>query len=161
MMNKKETMKLANQVKRILESEERSYMTKEHKEEVYNNVMNETMSMMKRKPQMSAAQPVVIDRRSVDRAEFEYYYKKWYEETCVFSSLNSIFGNEYFQKIIKMGKRAVPFIYEKLKNRKIDFVAHAVPEIYQDQIVEDPKKFIGLEKFCELCIKKIEKEGDI
>lgn len=156
-MNKKETLKkLSVQVKKMLENEERSYMTREYKEEVYMNVMNEAMTMMKRKPEKS----VIVSQREVDRAEFEYYYNRWKTETIICSNMNIVFDNNNLRMIEKMGLRAVPFIYEKLKDG-YDFVAHALPVIYGESLLENSCRFVGQEKYRQMCIKKIEDEGDV
>jgi hypothetical protein len=46
--------------------------------------------------------------------EFESYYQKWDEETRYLSS-SKMFENEYYKKIISLGKDVVPAIISKLK----------------------------------------------
>lgn len=156
-MNKKKTVELASQVKNILESEERSYMSKRHKEQIYMNVMNEATSMMKRKPE--ATQSIVINQRVIDRAEFDYYYDNWQQETSIHSNLSIVFSNDYFKRIVAMGKRAVPFIYEKIRE-DVNFVVNALPEIYSKNVT-DKKGYIDFDEYCALWCKKIEEEEDV
>ena len=109
--------------------------------------------MMKYKP---VKHPVVVQKsqQELDREEFERHYNAWRYETIIHSSTRKIFGNQHFHSIMKMGKRAVPFIYEIIKKQE-DFVVHALPEIYQCNISE-PGKFIGITKICELWTQKLE-----
>ena len=154
-MLNKEINNLAIQVKAILESEERSYIDKNQKIDIYNHIMNEATSMMRQKPKNK----VIIDQRKIDRAEFNYYYNKWRENTLIFSDLNVVYKDPNYKKIEQMGRRALPFIYEKLK---IDYnlIIHAVPVIYNQNISEG-NGFISQDKYLKLCLEKIEKEGDV
>ena len=83
-MLNKEINNLAIQVKAILESEERSYIDKNQKIDIYNHIMNEATSMMRQKPKNK----VIIDQRKIDRAEFNYYYNNECSE-----SLAQVFAN--------------------------------------------------------------------
>jgi len=46
-------------------------------------------------------------------AQFETYYKQWKAETAFESNGRKIIENTYYQKMINMGKAAIPLILEK------------------------------------------------
>ena len=110
--------------------------------------------MMKRKPE--ATQSIVINQRVIDCAEFDYYYDNWQQETSIHSNLSIVFSNDYFKRIVAMGKRAVPFIYEKIRE-DVNFVVNALPEIYSKNVT-DKKGYIDFDEYCALWCKKIEED---
>ena len=58
-----------------------------------------------------------------DKKLFNDLLNSWEEETGVISSTTVIINNQYYQKIIQMGKKAIPFIIEELKeNRNPDLM---------------------------------------
>ena len=63
-----------------------------------------------------------------DRLEFYRHYQKWDDETFFKSSLNEIFSHPDYKAIVKMGKRAVPFIVEVLE-RQPDYIVQALADI--------------------------------
>ena len=114
--------------------------------------------MMKYKP---VNQPVVVQKSQYeqDQDEFERHYNAWRYETIIHSDTDKIFENQHFHSIMKMGKRAVPFIYEILKKQD-DFVVCALAEIYQCNIVK-PGVFLGIKRLCEMWKQKLEREGEV
>jgi hypothetical protein len=54
-------------------------------------------------------------RFATPEAEFQYYAARWKEETGADSSLTSITENVNYLKIIKMGRKALPFIFKELQ----------------------------------------------
>ena len=101
-------------------------------------------------------------QREKDRAEFFENYNNWKDETSILSSIQAKQNNEHFQNIIKMNRRAVPFIYEIIK-KDVDWIVDALVYIYNEDILlrEDGKRFIKFEKYCDEWCKKIEEKGDI
>jgi hypothetical protein len=57
---------------------------------------------------------VTIREISNTEIEFNNYYRKWREETA-FQSTSEMFQNGNYQNIIKLGKRVIPYIIDKLK----------------------------------------------
>jgi hypothetical protein len=54
-------------------------------------------------------------QKSTTKYTFQKYYKKWQNETRFLSSISAKIKNNYCQKIIKMGLKALPFIIEQLR----------------------------------------------
>ena len=95
-----------------------------------------------------------------NRIEFDSYYYKWQYETCILSDINKIFENQNFKSIVNMGKRAVPFIYEKIKEEP-SFIVCALSEIYGYSLAKQLgyKSYLGPSKLCELWIEKLNEDG--
>jgi len=83
-----------------------------------------------------------------------------YESFKTVNALSSVSNvdNVFFREIVKMGRRAVPFIYEEMKKGPTDLV-YALDEIFGHPIKYNG--FMPLKQSCELWIsilKKIEKD---
>lgn len=83
-----------------------------------------------------------------------------YESFKTANALSSVSNvdNVYFREIVKMGRRAVPFIYEEMKKGPTDLV-YALDEIFGHPIKYNG--FMPLKQSCELWIsilKKTEKD---
>jgi hypothetical protein len=50
-------------------------------------------------------------------AEFKNYADKWWKETRILSSIQGKIFNQYYQRIIGMGKPVLPFIFADLERR--------------------------------------------
>lgn len=67
--------------------------------------------------------------------EFEYHYKNWILETGPLSNTYAIAGNEHFCEIVKMGKKVVPFIVEKMKTDR-SLIYLALEQIFHERLVK-------------------------
>ena len=101
----------------------------------------------------------VENQRATDKKIFDKYYDAWYENTSLYSSQKKIFEDENFLAIVNMGKRAVPFIYEKIKNG-FNLIVRALGPIYGENKIKI-NSYIGQKRTCELWCEIIEKEGDV
>ena len=119
--------------------------------------LEESTDMMRLRP--SVRQKLL--QREQDRKLFDEYYSQWKAETMVLSDPDAKFDNPHFRSIVKMGRRAVPFIYEIIRNR-IDWISHALEFIYNEGVTTGgTKKIISFEKYCALWCKKIEEKEDM
>lgn len=71
------------------------------------------------------------------------------------SASNNV-DNIYFQQIVKMGKEAVPYIYEELKKGPTDLV-YALDEIFGRPIKYNG--FVPLEQSCKIWLSILSKTG--
>lgn len=71
-----------------------------------------------------------------DLVEFEDNYLKWTLNTFVQSNSYFYINNKYFQNIVDMGQRAVPFIYDKITNNPLcsPFLLTMLDKIFPDVI---------------------------
>lgn len=86
---------------------------------------------------------------------FKSNLDSWNAVNSLYASSN--IDNVYFKQIVKMGKDAVPYIYEELKKGPTDLV-YALDEIFGRPIKYNG--FVPLKKSCEIwlsILKKIEK----
>lgn len=74
---------------------------------------------------------------------FSQNYKYWNEQVSCLSVNN--FDNSYFERIVEMGKDAVPFILEEMKKGPTPLV-HALDRIFPNTI--EYNGFISLEEAC-------------
>lgn len=84
----------------------------------------------------------------------EIFYQNlraWENETYLLSV--HAFNSVYFQNIIKMGKDAVPFLYEEIKKSPTHLV-HALDLIFPD--VVDYKGFVSLQQACDKWVSILE-----
>ena len=112
-----------------------------------------TMSAMSSAPGQPASDLDMSE--SMDLSIFNSNYESFKAENTL-SSVNNV-NNIYFKEIVKMGRRAVPFIYEELKKGPTDLV-YALDAIFGNPIKYDG--FVSLKQSCELWIsilRKIEK----
>ena len=68
------------------------------------------------------------------RAEFNEYYSKWRDETMFLST--GLLNNQWYKKIIEMGKDATPYIKEIL-DKEDNWIVAALDEIYPNIITYD------------------------
>lgn len=112
-----------------------------------------TMSAMSSAPGQPASD---LDmNESMDLSIFNSNYESFKAENTL-SSVNNV-NNIYLKEIVKMGRRAVPFIYEELKKGPTDLV-YALDAIFDNPIKYDG--FVSLKQSCELwlsILQKIEK----
>mgnify|MGYP000261965547 CR=1 FL=1 len=64
-------------------------------------------------PQVDAIRTLESIHHQLEVAQFEEHYKQWKAETVFESNGRKILENTHYQKIINMGKVAVPLILEK------------------------------------------------
>ena len=83
---------------------------------------------------------------------FEDYYQKWERKTRIYSFSNQIIEEENFKKIIAMGKKATPFIIEKL-NEEPSPLVWALNLIYNKKISNNPNTTI--EQACKLWVESL------
>ena len=86
---------------------------------------------------------------------FKSNFESWNAVNSLHASSN--IDNVYFKQIVKMGKEAVPFIYEELKKGPTDLV-YALDEIFGRPIKYNG--FVPLKKSCEIwlsILQRIEK----
>ena len=86
------------------------------------------------------------------RSHFEEYLMQWKKNTMFYSFSNQIIQDPYFQKILAMGKKAVPFIVAEIKNEPSTLV-WALNIIYDTKISNIPETTI--EEACRLWVKKL------
>lgn len=94
-----------------------------------------------------------VSQNEQDRDEFKKYRLKWISNTVLYSNPNIIFEDENFKNIINMGERAVPFIYEILKERS-SYAVHALQYIYGYSL--NGGKYTSLDDLCEMWRKELE-----
>lgn len=147
-------------------------MTEEEKKELYETIMqdvakivkqrieeidaddalNEATSMMKMKSQKAT-------QHDLDRMMFDEYYNKLWEETIILSDPDAITKNDNYKKLVQMGHRIVPFIYERITNDTLvdkDISIALLPEIYGERFYADTQS-----DYRKLWAKKIKESGDI
>ena len=140
------TEELAVDVKRKVNKQ---ILNESAKKSVYKKIMEYKMPSLKntlKKPEVS--------EEEIDREEFELYRLNWISNTVLSSNPNIIFEDENYKNIINMGKRAVPFIYEILKQRA-SYTVHALQHIYGYSLRGG--KYTPLDTLCNLWVKEIEK----
>ena len=123
-MNNKENIKMltedvAREVKSLIVS---SDMNESIRREVNRRVLEFKQPLIKQgiRPE--------IEVKDIDRAEFYLHYDAWHRRTRFLSNINKILEDTDFVAVVKMGERAIPFIYEILCERP-SFIAFAVPDI--------------------------------
>ncbi len=90
----------------------------------------------------------------IDRKEFENYYLKWVQNTILSSDINVIFSDENIKNIINMKERAIPFIYEILKERA-SMLVYVLQYIFGYGL--SGGKYKPIDELCSLWVKEIEK----
>lgn len=73
--------------------------------------------------------------------KFQKLKDKWAEETINMSNMSDIYGNKYYQKIIKLGKEVVPLIFKELE-KKYNHWFEALRQILRES-PEIPEKSRG------------------
>jgi hypothetical protein len=86
------------------------------------------------------------------RSNFEEYLAKWEKNTLFYSFSNQIIKDIYFQKIIAMREKAVPFIVEKIKQKPSTLV-WALNIIYDTKVSNKPETTI--DEACKLWVEKL------
>ena len=86
------------------------------------------------------------------KAIFNDAYARWEQRTKFYSFSHQIIEDSDFQKIIAIGKPAVPLIIEKLREQP-SLIVWALNLIYQEKISNNPQTTI--EDACKLWIKKL------
>ena len=125
--------------------------------------------MMKYKPAKqtaaTATQSKELSQRETDRILFYDHYNKWKKETSIFSNFYLTKSNEHYKAMMKMGRRAVPFLYEMLKNNEGRYTFWMLEEIYGCQFGRGTNSISEAQKIAEETkdswLQKIEEEGDI
>ncbi len=72
--------------------------------------------------------------------EFHSLVKQWQEETSFHSSLGEIFTNEAYQRIMAMGRDALPLIFSDLK-QKPRFWFYALEKIVGSDVAAEAKNY--------------------
>lgn len=83
---------------------------------------------------------------------FKSNFESWNAVNLLHASSN--IDNVYFKQIVKMGKEAVPFIYEELKKGPTDLV-YALDEIFERPIKYNG--FVPLKKSCEIWLSILQR----
>lgn len=94
-------------------------------------------------------------RSSTDKSVFFSNYESFKAENEL-SSVSNV-DNAYFREIVKMGSRAVPYIYEELLKGPTDLV-YALDAIFGNPIKYSG--FIPLKQSCDLWISILQKTGN-
>ena len=93
-----------------------------------------------------------IDTKQLDNEVlFCQNYKYWNEQVSCLSVNN--FENSYFERIVEMGKDAVPFILSEMKKEPTPLV-YALDRIFPDTI--EYQGFVSLEEACSTWISILE-----
>ena len=152
-MNKKLiTEQLATNLVSMLDE---TQMVESDKKEIYNRIMEQQVATLKQ----SAADIVpTIEWKDVDREMFNLFYERWTYDTLVLSDMNKKYTHPDYIRIINMGKRAVPFIYEILKNRD-DGIVYALDYIYKNDKDIACGKFVNGNTLCKLWKNELKKRG--
>ena len=93
-------------------------------------------------------------KKSSAESTFNSNYASWTTANAVSSTSN--LDNAYFKEIVKMGKAAVPFIYNELLKGPTDLV-YALDEIFNYPIKYEG--FVPLKKSCEIWLSILQKTG--
>ena len=96
----------------------------------------------------------------LNRAEFYTFYKKWEESTILLQSLHKIVESPYYNAIIKMGKRAIPYILECIEKNP-DIIVLSLEEILGYSILPKNQKIIDIEKQCEIWKNYFKKNNSV
>lgn len=138
-MNKKLlTENLAKKVKSLVVE---SALSEEMQRDAYDAIMEYRVATNN-----LTAMPTKVD---LDRAEFATYYKKWDESTILIQSLGKIIDSPYFKSIVKMGKRAVPYILECIRKQP-DIIVLALEPILGYSVLPKDRKIIPIDEQCEI-----------
>ena len=117
--------------------------------------LKESREMMRLRPDVRAK----MAQRLRDQEEFDRLYRKWKEETMILSNISQIYENDNYLAIIRMGRRAVPFIYEKAKMENV-LLYDVLEKVYGCRLERNAKK-VTAKQFLDSWLKKIEEEGDV
>ena len=93
-------------------------------------------------------------KKSSAESTFNSNYASWTTANAISSTSN--LDNAYFKEIVKMGKAAVPFIYNELLKGPTDLV-YALDEIFNYPIKYEG--FVPLKKSCEIWRSILQKTG--
>lgn len=149
-MNKKSLIEnLAKDVKTMLVE---SSLNEELHHDAYDAIMEYRLSTNNLKSTLTDA--------DLDRAEFAANYKKWDESTMLLPSLSKIVQSPYFNAIIKMGKRAVPYILECIEKHS-DIIVLALEEILGYSVLPKERKIISIDEQCEIWIDYFKKNKNV
>lgn len=152
MSNKKLIIEnIASELKKMLEEKDMSF---EDRKTVYDRIMEYKTSMMKTKPVENTDSEIKSDE--IDREMFNLYFNRWKEETMILSDLNKVTENPDFLRIVGMGERAIPFIYEVIKNEP-SFVVYILDSFYHTNLANG--RFIQLSKYCRMWCDELKKKG--
>ena len=134
--------------------------------------LKESREMMKLRTNQRVWQ-INQEQRKKDRAYFYDYYKKFMEEAIKPGSPTNKHTYEYLEAIEKMGRRAVPFLYELMINENVvfndilekiyncKFKVYDDSDIYIDDNDDIYEMKMRYEELKNKWIQKIEQEGDV
>lgn len=97
-------------------------------------------------------------RKRDDRREFEEHYNQWRLETMLDADENKRYSNEHYVAIVRMSKRALPFIGEKLTEGEYGIV----PACWDIEL-DDPVRMrtYDIKKAADAWIIKLREKGYI
>ena len=150
MKDKKQIVEtLAVKVKRIVNEQVENISARKS---VYESIMEYKIANSK---ELKYIPDVTVD--DVSKAEFDYYYENWIRNTILYSNLSVIFGDENYKNIVSMGERAVPYIYDILKQMP-SFIVFALEQIYGYSL--DIDKQYSLDELCKKWTKEVERRDE-
>lgn len=86
------------------------------KKETTYSIPQDSQPTMASEPAVAyAIEPAPQHVRLSASQQFRYHYQQWINEVGPLSNPYAIADNEHFRAIVKMGKAAVPFIVQKMK----------------------------------------------
>lgn len=88
-----------------------------------------------------------------ERRRFYNYYNSWVSQTAFLSSVKDIIYQDDFQRIIGMGKTAIPYILEIIEAKPSNLV-WALNMICKEKISE---KQLTIKEACKLWVRKLKK----
>lgn len=88
-----------------------------------------------------------------ERRRFYNYYHSWVNETTFLSSVTDIISHKDFQRIIAMGKIAIPYILDEIEANPSNLV-WALNLICKERISE---KQLTIKEACKLWVRKLKK----
>lgn len=100
---------------------------------------------------------VYIDHTTSAKIVFETLCEKWKEQTEILSSYDEIVGNIFYKKIIDMGWKAIPFIFERMEEDH-DFWFEALTSITGHDPI-DEENYGDVSKMCAIWLEWARENG--
>ena len=86
--------------------------------------------------------------KNITKETFLQEYQAWQNET-LFNSTDQGFGNEHYRNIVAMGKGAVSYIHDIIKEAPNPIV-YALGEILKDEVKVKVDGFMDLDTYCKM-----------
>ncbi len=102
-----------------------------------------------------------LDKKTIqhekDKEEFYKYYNAWWKIAQLYSNLRLSENNPNYLSIIKMGKRAVPFIYEQALTEGF-LLIDALEKIYGESVIAPGEEITDESVSYHRWMKKLQEE---